>query len=144
MPVQLTISGRAIGRVLLGILIGAALGGLVWLGMLLFGSDDGFGEGVDPERWQAVSLSSGQLFFGHLVEAGDDFYELQDAYFIQETPPAEEGAAPGQEVRPITQQLHQPEQSMLLAKEFVVRVENLRPDSDVAEAIERVAGAGQE
>src|SRR5438105_13883220 len=118
MPVQVTITRDAVRRVLLGVLVGAVVGGLVWLGIFLAGGNDPFGGRVDPTRWQAVFLSNGEVYYGHLVAAGDDFYELRDAYFVVQAPAAQKGAPPTQQVRPIAQQFQNPEQSMLVAKRF--------------------------
>src|SRR5438105_2734627 len=137
MPLQVTITRRTMGRVLLGILIGGAVGGLVWLGLVAFGGNGAFGGRVDPNRWQAVFLSNGEVYYGHLVEAGDDFYELREAYFVVQAPAAQKGSPPTQQVRPITQQFQNPEQFMLVSKRFVVKVENLSPDSQVTKAIDR-------
>jgi hypothetical protein len=142
MPLQVTITRTTMGRILLGVLIGAAVGGLVWLGILAFGGNGAFGGRVDPNRWQAVFLSNGEVYYGHLVEAGSDFYELRDAYFVVEGPAVQKGSPPTQQVRPITQQFQNPEQSMLIAKQFVIKVENLSPDSQVVKAIDRLQGGG--
>jgi hypothetical protein len=139
-PFELTITGQTIRRVLLGLIIGAALGGLIYLLVLLLASDP-FGGLVNPGRYQAVFLSDGRVYFGNLEEGGEDFYELRNAFFIEEIP-GPEGEAPTRQVRPVTEEFQQPEGSVLIAKDQVVVVENLRPDSDVAEAIDRVRGAG--
>lgn len=87
---------------------------------------------IDRERFQAVVLSSGVVYFGHLRVADDEFYELRDAYFIQEVKKA--GAETERRVLPLTQEIHGPENRMLIPREHVVSVENLRPDSPVAKA----------
>jgi hypothetical protein len=139
---QVTITGATVRRILLGLLIGLLLGGLVWFVLLWVRPEDPFAGTVDTDRWQAVFLSNGQVYFGHLTVASDEFYELREAYYIQESPSAEEGRPPTREVRPLSSEFHQPENRMLIRKDEILFVENLRPDSDVAEAIERALGAG--
>ena len=138
---QVTISGAAVRRILLGLLIGLFLGGLAWFVLLWVGPEDPFAGAVDSDRWQAVFLSNGQVYFGHLTVASDEFYELGEAFYIRESPPAEEGQPPTREVKALSSEFHQPENRMLIRKDEVLFVENLRPDSDVAEAIERVLTA---
>ena len=135
---QITITGRTITRVLLGLLIAAVLGGLAWGAFTLLRPGDPIGNRVDPDRYQAVFLQGGQIYFGHLREAPDGFFELRDAFFIREIPGENEEAPPTQEVRPVTEEFHQPDGHLLFPREVIVRVDNLAPDSEVALAIDRV------
>jgi hypothetical protein len=137
---QVTITGATVKRILLGSLIGLVLGGLAWIALLWIRPEDPFAGAVDSDRWQAVFLSNGQVYFGHLTVASDEFYELREAFYIRESPP-EEGQPPTREVRALSSEFHQPENRMLIRKDEVLFVENLRPDSDVAEAIERALTA---
>jgi hypothetical protein len=138
---QLTITGATVRRILLGLLIGLLLGGLVWFVLLWVRPEDPFAGAVDTNRWQAVFLSNGQVYFGHLTVASEEFYELREAFYIRESPPAQEGQPPTREVRALSSEFHQPENRMLIRKDEVLLVENLLPDSDVAEAIERSLAA---
>jgi hypothetical protein len=138
---QVTIAGATVRRILLGLLIGLLLGGLAWFVLLWVRPEDPFAGAVDTDRWQAVFLSNGQVYFGHLRVASDEFYELREAFYIRESPPTEEGQPPTREVKALSSEFHQPENRMLIRKDEVLFVENLRPDSDVAEAIERVLTA---
>ncbi len=141
MAFQLTITGATVRRILLGLLIGLLLGGLVWFVLLWVRPEDPFAGAVDTNRWQAVFLSNGQVYFGHLTVASEEFYELREAFYIRESPPAQEGQPPTREVRALSSEFHQPENRMLIRKDEVLLVENLLPDSDVAEAIERSLAA---
>lgn len=98
-------------------------------------SEDPFGGLVDPNRYQTVVLSNGSIYFGHLREASDEFYELGDVWFLRDEP----GEGEEEVVRrvvPLSEELHGPENRMLIPKEQLVLVENLSPDSPVTEAIE--------
>lgn len=142
MAFQLTITGQTIRRILLGLLIGAVLGGLVWLFLILLEPDDPFADVVDERRYQAVFLVNGSVYFGKLSDASDELYELRQAFFIQEVPGEAEDAPTTQQVRPISTEFHQPENRMLITKSEVVLIENLLPDSEVAAAIDRVLAEG--
>lgn len=65
---ELRITGRAIRRALLGLLGAAVTLALVYFGLILFGSRDGFGGFVHEKGYQAVSLADGRVYFGHLRE----------------------------------------------------------------------------
>lgn len=143
MAFELRITGETIKRILLGLLIGVALGGLIYLAVVLLTADP-FGGAVDESRYQAVFLDDGRVYFGRLEEGSDEFYQLREAFYIQEVPGESEGDPPTQQVQPLSTEFHGPEDRMLIAKDDVVVVENLRPDSEVAEAIERVRAEGEE
>lgn len=95
-------------------------------------SESSLGDTIDPARFQAVALSSGAVYFGHLRAAGDDFYELRDAFFIQETKAAD--GQTSRRVAPLSRELHGPENRMMIPREHVVSIENLRSDSPVTRA----------
>ena len=103
--------------------------------------DDPFSGQIKEDRFQAVVLSDGRIFFGRLRSVSEEYLELSEAYFVDQTE-VQEGQPATQRVVPITDRIEGPEDSMLLNKEYVVVVENLRPDSDVVEAIEEVQAAG--
>lgn len=142
MAFEVRITGQTIRRILLGLLIGAALGAIVWLLLALVAPGDPFAGVVDQGRYQAVFLDDGRVYFGDLTEANHDFYELRNAFYIQEVPGATEDDPPTQQVRPLSSEFHDPEDRMLISRDDVVLVENLRADSEVAAAIDRVLGQG--
>ena len=132
MPVQVTISVRTAAKMLVAaIILALAAYGVVAL------ARNPLGGAIDPERLQAVVLSSGAVYFGHLRTAGSDFYELRDAFFVQET--QGEGEQIARRVVPLGEELHGPEDRMLIPRAHVVIIENLRPDSPVTRAAEQAA-----
>jgi hypothetical protein len=137
-PVQVTISAATVRRAFT-VLVVAGILALAAVGVVQLLVRDPFGGKVDPTRWQAVFLSNDRVYFGHLRRGGGQFYELREAFFLQQGAAGEgEQAKPTQQVRPITEELQGPEQRMLIRRETVVLVENLRPDSPVVQAIKRV------
>lgn len=143
MAFELRITGQTVRRALLGVLIGAALGGLIWLLVVFLSPTDPFAGLVDERRYQAVFLDDGRVYFGDLTEASDEFFELRNAFYIQEIPGETEEDPTTQQVRPISTEFHQPENRMLISRDDVVLVENLAPDSEVAAAIDRVRVEGE-
>ena len=98
-----------------------------------------FGGKIDEGSFQAVILSNDKVYFGQLRDASGDFYELLNAYFVREAATADQttqGQAPTQrQVLPIQNELHKPQNRMLIRKEEVVIVEDLASDSEILEAI---------
>lgn len=135
MPLQITITGATLRRVLVGLLAGALLGGAGYGVFLLVHSNDPFAGFVDREHYQAVFLTDGRLLFGHLRSSGDEFYELRDVFFLRQS------GGQRQVVR-LANEFEGPENRVLISKDKVISVENLRSNSPVAEAIRRVAQSG--
>lgn len=129
MSVQITLTWRRVVAAILlaGLVVLAGLGAYS-----LMPSEPSLTSAVDRDRYQAVVLSSGVVYFGHLRIADDEFYELRDAHFIQEVKKA--SGETTRQVQPLTQEVHGPENRMLIPRDHVVSVENLRTDSPVATA----------
>lgn len=133
MPVQVTVTAavvrRAVGLLLAGgILALAAFGAVEFLR-----KEDPLAGLVDESRYQAVILANGSVYFGRLRSAGGGFYELRDVFFIRQQT---SGAKATQEVVPLSEELHGPENRMFVRSDEIVLVENLRRESSVAQAIE--------
>ena len=98
-------------------------------------------------KWQAVFLSNGQIYFGHLSPYGMKYFVLKDAYYIQSSrvpapAPQAEGAAPTEteeqpqfetrnELVKVTGDLHGPENAMFIPREQILFWQNLRSDSGI-------------
>jgi hypothetical protein len=126
-----------LASLVLGILIGGAA-------MAFFNSStkdkgDAFGGVVDTTRYQAVILSNDKVYFGRISSASDEFYRLQNAFFLRETPGAN-GADPVRALLPVNREIHAPENSMLIRSSEVVLVENLAKDSPILTEIKRQLG----
>ena len=136
---EVRITAAALKRVA-AVLVGAALVVAASFGLYaLVRSEDAFGGLVDPSRYQSVVLSNGSIYFGHLREASDEFYELGDVWFLRDEPGEGEDDVV-RRVVPLSEELHGPENRMLIPKEQLVLVENLPPDSPVNEAIRSASG----
>lgn len=117
------------------------VGVLATLGVLTVsgGTEDVLEGRIDSTRYQAVILSNDKVYFGRLQEAGPEFFELRDAYFVRETVATEE-AEGRRQVLPISREIHTPENRMLVRKAEVVIVEDLSPQSEILQEIRRQAG----
>jgi hypothetical protein len=149
MAKDLTISGNTLTKILK--IVGALI--LVALAILLIttaidaatGDDDSqnpvIGH-VDRDGWQSVVLASGQIYIGKLRPgvSEESFVDLQDPYFLREKPGDKKTPA-SREVAPVTEELVGPEARMQINVDQIVLVENLREDSPVASAVERLENA---
>ena len=111
-------------------------------------------------QYQAVFLTNGQVYFGHVQDRNAQYLKLTDVYYLQSVAPlqapqplSEEGkkkdgkdAAPSpQPTQPeltlvkLGQELHGPQDRMDINRDQVLFIEDLRDEGKVADAIKRYA-----
>ena len=100
------------------------------------------GRGIAPDaaKWQSVFLNNGQVYFGHLQKVQNDYVEIKNVYYLRAAqtlqPPASSTApTPSFELVKLGGELHGPEDAIYLEKSSVLFWENMRPDSQVVQAI---------
>ncbi|OGY50625.1 MAG: hypothetical protein A2951_01920 [Candidatus Buchananbacteria bacterium RIFCSPLOWO2_01_FULL_56_15] len=97
-------------------------------------------------QWQAVFLTNGQVYFGKISKINNDYIWLHDIYYLQVvTQPlqrSQEGdtAAPQQQEQRLTliklgNELHGPRDEMIINRDQMVLLEDLKDDSRVVQAI---------
>jgi len=95
---------------------------------------------IMSDRYQAVHLENGQVFFGKLQNTSGEFLTLRDAYYtpLQQPKPAGEQETPTQlSLIRVGEEVYGPEQSVSIARSTVQYWENLRSDSKVIDAIKQ-------
>jgi len=95
--------GSNLGAVLAALVLGLLLGGFAMT--LLSNGDDGgdqFGGVIDSARYQAVILSNDKVYFGQIDDVSDEFYRLENAFFLRETRASAE-AEPERALLPVTE-----------------------------------------
>ena len=127
------------------------IGGGVYLLARYTGLSQGAASGLTAE-WQAVFLTNGQVYFGKVSKVTGDNVYLRDIYYLQvvnqplqasqqagETAeqPAAEPAEPEQRLTLIKlgNELHGPRDEMIINREHVILMEDLKDDSRVVQAI---------
>ncbi len=95
-------------------------------------------------EWQAVVLSDGQVYFGHLTNHNRSFYLLTNIYYLKygnalQQSGGADTASPEQKLNLIKLggELHGPEDMMYIAKDKIVFIENLKDSSLVVKAIHK-------
>lgn len=99
--------------------------------------------GIDGGRYQAVFLSNGQTYFGKLSVQNDDYMRLTDIYYLQ-TQAGEESADPqattdqsNVQLIKLGDEVHGPEDEMIISKDQILFYENLKTDGSVANSIQQ-------
>jgi len=96
--------------------------------------------GVETDKYQAVFMTNGQVYFGHLSKLDSGYTELTDVYYLQvqqSVQPAENKTAeqPQVSLTKLGNELHGPTDKMHISRDQILFWENLKNDSTVAKAI---------
>ena len=91
-------------------------------------------------RYQAVFLANGQTYFGRYLDRLGPYVKVENAFYIQTQPTAEEGQTPESRLIRRGAELHQPLPYVLVPKSAILFVEDLRADSQVAQFMDRELG----
>ncbi len=123
------------------ILLGLLVVGGIFLGRLFFGAGQ-----IDSSKYQAVFLTSGQVYFGRLATSSNgDFTRLSDVFYIQASEndpssPLQESAASSSnnlELIKLGSEVHGPEDEMLINNDQILFIENLKSDGKVSNSIQQ-------
>ena len=92
---------------------------------------------LSPDKWQAVFLNNGQVYFGHLNRVGEDYLELRNVYYLRIAqalqPPS--STAPAFDLVKLGGELHGPEDQIYFLKPSILFWESMKSDSQVVRAI---------
>lgn len=124
----------SLSKVIGALVLVAVLAGAAYLVTSLFVDEDPLGGFTSGREWQAVILGNDRVYFGRLTVVNEDFFRLDDAYFLREQ--TEQGADPVRQVVSLQAELHNPEDSMLIDRDDILVIENLASDSPVVDTIE--------
>jgi len=91
-------------------------------------------------RYQAVFLANGQTYFGHYIDRLGPYVKVENAFYIQQAPTAEEGQTPESRIIRRGSELHQPLPFVLIPKTAILFVEDLRQDSQVGKFMDQELG----
>jgi len=117
--------------------VGAGMG---WLPTFSFPS-------VDSDKWQAVFLTNGQVYFGHLEEEGREYVSLNDIYYLrvsQELQPPSDQPQTSINLVKLGDEIHGPEDMMYIPKSQIIFWENMRADSAVVQVIDQLKNPQQQ
>lgn len=125
-------------------LILAIVAAVLVLAGLIFGYQAMMGSPIAKDKYQAVFLTNGQVYFGKLQRIGD-YYKLTNVYYLQASQTAEGSNSPqqaadtksngGVQLIKLGNEVHGPEDSMVIDKSQVLFFENLKNDGKVVDSI---------
>lgn len=110
-------------------------------------------------KWQAVFLSNGQVYFGHLKDTSSQYANLEEVYYLQVQQQLQQatgtttgqvvgtGQAGGQQQLVLIKfgtELHGPEDKMVINRDHILFWENLKGDSTVVRSIIQYKNPPQE
>ena len=109
------------------------------IGLLLF-SPQKENELVNKDKYQAVFLDNGQVYFGKVKSISNTYVDLQGIYYLNVSQPVQPKQDQNTQQGNITLQklgceLHGPVDQMVINRDHVTFWENLRDDAKVTEAI---------
>lgn len=99
------------------------------------GDTDPLAGAINPSEYQAVFLTSGQVYFGKLSASGGDFYDLRHIYYLQSQVSPQGGRGLSQHLVKLGSEIHGPEDLMIINRTSILFVENLKPSGKVSQAI---------
>ncbi|MBC7512213.1 hypothetical protein H7142_00955 [Candidatus Saccharibacteria bacterium] len=121
------------------LLVALAAGGAFYLK-----SQAGVAGTIDSGRYQAVFFTNGQVYFGKLSKVNGDYMRLENVYYLQNKTEATDEASPQSasaqnasdvELIKLGNEIHGPEDEMLISKDQVLFFENLKPAGTVSQTI---------
>lgn len=135
---------KSANKLLLTIVIGAViavLGLATWL--LASMNSAASAPGVDANKYQAIFLNNGQVYFGNLVQVNDQYLKLTKVFYIQDsttdatsTEKSDDQTTTGdKKLIKLGKEVHGPEDAMIINRDQVTMYENLKSDSEVTKLI---------
>lgn len=123
-------------------LLVVAIAGVAWLFMQQKGAG---ATGIDANKYQAVFFTNGQTYFGKLTDVNDDYLKLTDIFYLQSqaqpegdanNPQSEEKSQANVSLIKLGDEIHGPEDKMMIQKSSVLFYENIKADGKVNQSIE--------
>jgi len=131
-------------RVALPIIAIIVLGIVIIAGIFAFTGNKSGGLAIDSSKYQAVFFTNGQVYFGKLQAFNDDYLKLTDIYYLQtqstdatdsENPQETSTDQANPQLIKLGDEIHGPEDEMVISKDQLLFYENLKADGKVAQSI---------
>jgi hypothetical protein len=125
---------RRLGGAIACLVAVAVIAGVVFLTLRAV-TNDPLASAINSKEYQAVFLTNGQVYFGKLTAPGGDFYYLRDIYYLQSQISPQGGKQVHQTLHKLGDEIHGPEDLMVINRSQILFVENLKPSGQVSRAI---------
>lgn len=94
---------------------------------------------IEPDKYQAVFLNSGRVYFGHILAMNNKYISLVDIYYLPTTqavqPKSNQLSTDNLPLIKLGCELHGPEDRMLINRDQITFWENLKVEGQVTQAI---------
>lgn len=146
LPQHPVASQSSVKRFIIPIIVVVAVLLIGAIGWFFWSKSQAAGYAVDTSKYQAVFFTNGQVYFGKLQPAKSGYMKLTDVYYLQNQAGAAEGSENPQtaatdqssvQLIKLGEEIHGPEDAMIISKDQVLFYENLKPDGKVAQSIDR-------
>jgi len=126
--------------ILVALLLIVVVSLLAWTSL----SNKNAGAAIDENKYQAVFFTNGQVYFGKLSTVNDNYLKLTDIYYLQTQSTDAKDTNPQQtstdqsnvQLIKLGEEIHGPEDEMVLSRDQVLFYENLKADGKVGQSIE--------
>ena len=126
--------------ILVALLLIVVVSLLAWTSL----SNKNAGAAIDKNKYQAVFFTNGQVYFGKLSTVNDNYLKLTDIYYLQTQSTDAKDTNPQQtstdqsnvQLIKLGEEIHGPEDEMVLSRDQVLFYENLKADGKVGQSIE--------
>ncbi len=118
---------------------------LTFAGLFIYQSS--MGASIDGDKYQAVFLTNGQVYFGKLQALSGGYMKLTDIFYLQSKNSSSENNIQKSESTSTDVQLvklgneiHGPKDEMIVSKDQILFFENIKKDGKVAQSISAYKG----
>lgn len=115
--------------ILLVVLVLVALGLGIAAVFRSAGTTDSLPSAINPSEYQMVYLTNGETYFGKVTAPGGGYYYMRHVYTLAAQTSPRSGTPLQRTLIKLTNEIHGPEDLLVLNKRQVVYMENLRPNS---------------
>jgi hypothetical protein len=107
-------------------------------GLAMYSVDNARQQAVKPERYQAVYLTTGQIYFGHLQNTKGEYLTVKGVYTVQSNASEDATATEAKQtsIVKVSDQVYGPEDEIAIRSDQVLFWQNLKADSKVSKAID--------
>ncbi len=90
--------------------------------------------------YQAVFLDDGHTYFGKAQDVGGELVTLREVYYLESSAPLQQGRGAEEVAADLSliklgRELHGPEDAMVINRDHILYIEDLKTDSKVVQAI---------
>ena len=128
---------KYIKKVLLAVVGLAIVFGLVWWFLL---RNIGIPSYIETDKYQVACLQSGECYFGKVTSVTNDVIIIKDVFYVQKSTQATttqtSASTNNLELIKLGNEVHGPEDMMVLTRSQVLYVENLKSDGKVTQTIQ--------